>query len=442
MQSSRPRDCDAILEPLNLRTTAVKTSVNVKTEADFCECLLCDAAYSADDKHRNDLLKHFLESHKLVIAEVPMIADFVSYIAYWKERLKCTQLEEICSVIKSNCGANDIGLPEKYYLLADILPEDKSLRQNLQRKKLECVLEIQQKERENETFTHGCLFCKEHFTGNRATLFNHMALDHNFNIGKPDNIVFAEEFLDLLQEKLTNLQCLYCEKVFKDRATLKEHMRKKQHKKIDPRNKIYDKFYVINYLELGKNWEVIQAEIDAPAIHSDTDNENDEDWNDWQEEGGNDAVCLFCDESKTTGVALLHHMKEIHCFDMQKFIREQKLYFYQKLKLVNYIRRQIHQCLCIFCSVKFDTKQKLMTHMVDTGHISTIPSQEIWDLPQYYFPTYENDNLLYSLEDNDEDDDSDEEDIQVPEAFIIGETIPSVNGILMDKNVRDEILNT
>lgn len=45
-----------------------------------------------------------------------------------------------------------------------------------------------------------------------------------------------------------SLQCLFCEKTFKDRQTLKDHMRKKQHRKINPKNKEFDKYYLINYL--------------------------------------------------------------------------------------------------------------------------------------------------------------------------------------------------
>ena len=56
-----------------------------------------------------------------------------------------------------------------------------------------------------------------------------------------------------------SLQCLYCEHTFRDHPTLKDHMRKKQHKKINPQNKVYDRFYVINYLELGKSWEQVQV---------------------------------------------------------------------------------------------------------------------------------------------------------------------------------------
>jgi hypothetical protein len=43
--------------------------------------------------------------------------------------------------------------------------------------------------------------------------------------------------------------------VFKSREVLKEHMRKKAHKKINPQNRAYDEFYLVNYLEFGKNWE-------------------------------------------------------------------------------------------------------------------------------------------------------------------------------------------
>ena len=32
-------------------------------------------------------------------------------------------------------------------------------------------------------------------------------------------------------------------------------MRKKNHKKINPRNSAYDKFYMINYLEMGESWK-------------------------------------------------------------------------------------------------------------------------------------------------------------------------------------------
>ncbi|KAK2488719.1 hypothetical protein MC885_001349, partial [Smutsia gigantea] len=60
--------------------------------------------------------------------------------------------------------------------------------------------------------------------------------------------------------------CLYCEKTFRDKNTLKDHMRKKQHRRINPKNREYDRFYVINYLELGKSWEEVQLEDDRELL--------------------------------------------------------------------------------------------------------------------------------------------------------------------------------
>lgn len=46
------------------------------------------------------------------------------------------------------------------------------------------------------------------------------------------------------------LLCLCCEKTFKTPVLLREHMRKKQHRSLNPKNKMYDKFYLLNYLEV------------------------------------------------------------------------------------------------------------------------------------------------------------------------------------------------
>lgn len=106
-----------------------------------------------------------------------------------------------------------------------------------------------------------------------------MAREHSFSIGLPDNIVYCKQFLETLQSKLdesvhpdpaahaaftaaahssrclglifpssVSLQCLYCEKTFRDKTTLRDHMRKKSHRRINASNREYDRFYVINYL--------------------------------------------------------------------------------------------------------------------------------------------------------------------------------------------------
>jgi hypothetical protein len=62
---------------------------------------------------------------------------------------------------------------------------------------------------------------------------------------------------------LFSLQCVFCDKTYKDKQTLKDHMRKKQHKKINPKNKEFDKYYLINYLvcRLGH----VKTEYDIPS---------------------------------------------------------------------------------------------------------------------------------------------------------------------------------
>lgn len=62
---------------------------------------------------------------------------------------------------------------------------------------------------------------------------------------------------------------------------------KKKHFKIDARNHEYDRFYLINYLEAGKDWKQIQdEEEDEPEA-------KDENWADWVED-----VCLLMAEKE------------------------------------------------------------------------------------------------------------------------------------------------
>ena len=68
-------------------------------------------------------------------------------------------------------------------------------------------------------------------------------------------------------------------------------MRKKMHKKLNPKNKEWDKFYLVNYLEFGKTWEDIAREDDSGVrgeeeLPSGWDTEDrdgeDNDWSDWR----------------------------------------------------------------------------------------------------------------------------------------------------------------
>lgn len=305
----------------------------------------------------------------------------------------------------------DVGPKIQYFLLCDSLPEDRNLREDLQRQRLENVLECQQQERSDTHFSRGCLFCKQHFEGNRSSLFTHMASDHGFNVGLPDNLVNVNEFLDVLEQKLANLQCLFCEKLFKDRTALKDHMRKKQHKKINPKNKEYDKFYIINYLELGKTWEDIQNEIEEEEDgNSNNDKSVDEDdWSDWKGDLP-PCVCLFCEASCPATNDILQHMKEEHSFDFPAIKSSFGLDFYHQVKVVNYLRRQVYKNNCVKCQENFPSKATVLEHMTEAQHFALPEDRTVWDQPQYFFPTYENDALLCGLEDDEEDETEDRDD--------------------------------
>lgn len=133
------------------------------------------------------------------------------------------------------------------------------------------------------------------------------------------------------------------------------------------------------------------------------------------------------------------HMKEAHGFDLHKVRTELNLRFYQQVKLVNFIRRQIHQSRCYGCQEKFASRDDVLRHIEAEGHVMKLPDMSTWNQPQYYFPTYENDALLCTLSDSDEDE-SDEtnhsEDVPV-----IAEDISNLRA-LKQSSVLHQLLKT
>ncbi len=243
-----------IKEPLSFPEETAETPLRKNAP-----CLLCHQEFSLPEK-QPELLAHLLESHRLIISDVHLVANLAEYLAYWKKKLVSTPICEFASTVKASVTEKGLeakknNVEEKeFFMLSDVLTEDKELRLHLQRKLLEDVLRQQQREREDKTFKRGCLFCRTEFEGWYGHLLNHLQKNHNFNVGHPDNLVFVSQLLDMLEEKVESCTCVFCEKIFPSRNVLKEHMRKKQHKTINPKNKAYDKFYVVNYREFGRGW--------------------------------------------------------------------------------------------------------------------------------------------------------------------------------------------
>ncbi|KAL1130611.1 hypothetical protein AAG570_011853 [Ranatra chinensis] len=335
------------------------------------ECILCDKGYHFPDQ-RQQLLEHIFQDHRLVIADVDDIPDLPSYLTFWRSQMFYSDIKEYCSTFLVDVQKDGTVLNnQEYYLLSDILPMDREIRNNLQRQKLENALEQQAKERDDRNYKHSCLFCRKDVMSSRAEYINHLSIKHNLQLGQPDNLVYIDKFLSIIEAKIDNLQCIFCEKFFKDRAVLKEHMRKKQHKRVNPNNKLYDQFYMINYLEADSRLKNKRRDS--------FDGEDPCDWSDWEENFQVSIVCLFCEEVSNSWEDVMYHMNQIHRFQYEKNVAD--LTFYDQVKLVNYIRRQIYRHRCITCDLELENNGLLLEHMTREKHL-IMPTQLMWDQPE------------------------------------------------------------
>jgi len=148
-----------------------------------------------------------------------------------------------------------------------------------------------------------------------------------------------------------------------------------------------------------------------------TEDDLDATWDDWQEEDDEGeeieiwekapltvvplsrVTCLFCQETFVQMEDLFFHMNAGHEFDFHHLRNYLKLDFYRQVKLINYIRRQVHLQRCLFCNERCNDRLDLLTHMNKTNHLRPPEDVSEWDRPDFLFPVYEDDGLLCRLED-------------------------------------------
>uniref|UniRef100_A0A336MJW3 CSON001678 protein n=1 Tax=Culicoides sonorensis TaxID=179676 RepID=A0A336MJW3_CULSO len=346
------------------------SSQPISSESQLVPCLFCDLSL-VFPAAKDEYLAHLFMVHKLVIADVQDIKILPEYLKSWQKSFQGHAITEYCTTMLLDKTPD--GKPssnEKYYLLSDIVAEDREIRRKIETKYLESVLARHQFEKNDEGFERGCLYCRDIIKGTRSMYLEHLYSKHFLHLGKSENLVFIDELIDTVEAKLESLICLYCEKTFKDRTVLKEHMRKKGHKRINPDNKFYDKFFLINYK--GKSQSPVHR---APATQEPSSNKNhkrsprtvsdterrkkpqtpcnksrvfqtdnsDSEWSDWTEEEIA-IVCLFCNISSGKIDSIKEHMRQVHDFNFD-FVVE-GLNFYQRVKMVNFIRRQVMQNHC------------------------------------------------------------------------------------------------
>lgn len=107
----------------------------------------------------------------------------------------------------------------------------------------------------------------------------------------------------------------------------------------------------------------------------DNDDEEYFDWNDLDDQ----ITCLFCKCRETNINLLCLHMEAEHDFDFVKIT--QALDFYQRVKLVNYIRRQIYNNKCIYCNTACENEVRLKNHFIEEEHYK-VPEISVFDQPE------------------------------------------------------------
>ncbi|CAG9770080.1 unnamed protein product [Ceutorhynchus assimilis] len=331
------------------------------------KCLLCEDSFNI--RLRLDIfLSHIFDVHQCVIEDAQNIKNLPEYILYWRERLKKDPVEQIIPSVKVEVTG------EQYFLFSSLLKEDQNLRHKLN---LDYVMKVHEFERTDSSFIRQCLFCKLQYEGSRQGYLEHLAEQHNLQLGNPQNLVFIEELINQVDEEIQNLTCIFCKGIFPERTVLKEHMRKKIHKRINPADSAYDRFYIVNYLEVGKGWQAIEKEDDRYALPRGAEENCDQEYSDWNEK--DDKInCLFCSQTETDINLLCLHMDGEHGFDFVK--STETLDYYQKIKLVNYLRKMMHNNKCPYCEECLENKDSLWGHMREMEHCK-IPKTDTFDQP-------------------------------------------------------------
>ncbi|KAI3803225.1 hypothetical protein L1987_31374 [Smallanthus sonchifolius] len=147
---------------------------------------------------------------------------------------------------------------------------------------------------------------------------------------------------------------------------------------------------------------------------SDDDDEEEQNWEDWTadgEEGDDDdleLLCLFCDSKFKSCNLLFDHCLSSHSFDFRSIKTSMNLNFYGCFKLINYVRSQVANNQCWSCGSTCESRQQLQDHLHEASGFGS--SNLPWDNDMYLKPYMEEDNLLYSFDEEVDDYDYDDDD--------------------------------
>ncbi|KAJ2453513.1 hypothetical protein EV183_002152 [Coemansia sp. RSA 2336] len=356
-------------------------------------CSMCGAEKQPRFSCAVELSRHLRSAHCLVFKNLPHMVLFLQrYLDAWARELQDRDVKTL-AVAQEEDGTT------VYHIDSAKCSRDCELREQAQRDQLQEILKAQASERRNEAQEpRKCLFCKL-VCKDRAELFRHGYREHSFNIGLADNLVHVNEFLALLEARLNAQQCLYCEKTFTSPAVLRKHMRKKKHFKISSHNRLYDRFYVVNYLRPKNGWDPAEPES---AAQSESEDEK-ERWSDWSDRADLPARSLFDAHVTASAEECWSYMLDEYGFDIHKLREARSLSFHQTVMLINFIRRAARQNTCYACGSKVAGSGALAAHIKQMGprHLQLPPeSHAMWEDESLMRPVLENDPLLMAFDDD------------------------------------------
>lgn len=244
-----------------------------------------------------------------------------------------------------------------------------------------------------------CIWCAKFFSDTHTrVIFDHLRSEHGLVFGRPENLVFHQELLQLIDERIRMKRCFFCDESFSSLALYEKHIKTRKHNRINPENKEFDKFYVSNYFAQDRD----EKQCDTDFSPDDKDSEAEE-WSGWEEEPQK-SKCLFCEETSSSGEKLFAHMNCKHKFTFEGF----QLSFHEKVQITNFIRTMHETELsCSFCFTQFSKSQDLYMHLDTCIQAGQLPDRTYWNKEQFYLSKYE-DTILQHLIDEDPDNEDDE----------------------------------
>ncbi|KAI4382947.1 hypothetical protein MLD38_008838 [Melastoma candidum] len=179
--------------------------------------------------------------------------------------------------------------------------------------------------------------------------------------------------------------------------------------------------------------------VDYESSSSSGEEEETENWDDWTADDGEDdeglgvgdsrgaaaasgvcILCLFCDAKfdASNASSLFDHCARVHAFDFGGIRKSLGLDFYGSFKLLNYVRSRVAENRCWSCGEKCDSNDDLLNHL----HEATISEdvRQCLEGDSFLKPFLQKDPLLYSFNQDEEDDEEDGDDYS---KFVIKEEI-------------------